>query len=73
MWHIQAIETENTTMNSNRFQAFKKSIDGKNESWGFVTNITHKQATDEKLFPFGKHSESDGREYVWSYSVMGLK
>lgn len=61
-----------TKINANRFQAFKKSLDGSDTKWGHHLNLTLSQARDEVKFPLGRQVEKDGTPYIWTYSVMGL-
>ncbi|QWY83627.1 hypothetical protein [Rhizobium phage RHph_X2_26] len=57
-------------MTDKRFQAFKKATNGSAAKWGYVTDLTHEEARDTVRFPLGKQEDADGREYIWTYSLM---
>lgn len=55
---------------ANRFHAFKVSVDGNQQKWGYVENLTVEQARDIDRFPLGLQTDIDGTKFTWGYALM---
>lgn len=54
-----------------RFCCFKQSIDGNQDRWGHIRNLTREECTDLDRYPPGTlRCKVSGRPFVWSYALM---
>jgi hypothetical protein len=57
-------------MTNRIYHAFKQSLDGRHDKWGYVPDLGLADVNDSRRFPMGRQIDDDGRAFVWGYALM---
>lgn len=67
----QTIHDRAAMLEAKRFWVFKQSVDGLQEKWGHIRNLSHEECADLTRFPSGTHLCVDTKKpFFWTYALM---